>query len=65
VIAVSERAKEHLRIKAAVETAVQRGIPEWLDLDDKKLSAVLKAYPDRSDLPSDIQEQLVVELYSK
>jgi small subunit ribosomal protein S4 len=65
VIAVSERAKEHLRIKAAVETAVQRGIPEWLDLDDKKLSAVLKAYPDRGDLPSDIQEQLVVELYSK
>lgn len=65
VIGVSERAKDHLRIKAAVEMAVQRGVPEWLDLDDKKLSAVLKAYPDRSDLPSDIQEQLVVELYSK
>ncbi|QEP42583.1 30S ribosomal protein S4 [Ectothiorhodospiraceae bacterium BW-2] len=65
VIAVSEKAKEQLRIKSAVEMAAQRGLPEWLELDDKKLSGSFKSYPDRSDLPADIQEQLVVELYSK
>lgn len=48
-----------------MEFAQQRGIAEWLDVDAKKLVGTYKAIPDRSDLPADINEQLVVELYSK
>ncbi len=65
VIAVSDKAKEQLRVKAAMELAQQRGLAEWLDVDAKKLEGVFKACPERSDLPAEINEQLVVELYSK
>jgi small subunit ribosomal protein S4 len=65
VIAVAGKSKEQLRIKAATDAAEQRGIAEWLDVDFKKLQGIFKATPERSDLPSDINEHLVVELYSK
>jgi len=65
VVAVSNSSQEQLRIKASVEMAQQRGFPEWLDVDASKLSGVFKSLPERSELPADIQEQLVVELYSK
>ncbi len=64
-VAVAEKAKEQLRVKSASELAQQRGLPEWLDVDGKKLEGVFKALPERSELPAEIQEQLVVELYSK
>jgi small subunit ribosomal protein S4 len=63
VIAVAS--KEQLRVKAAADMAAQRGIAEWLDVDFKKLEGTFKAMPERSELPSDINEHLVVELYSK
>lgn len=65
VVAVVDSAKNQLRIKASSEFAQQRGLPEWLDVDAAKLEGVFKAVPERSDLPAEIQEQLVVELYSK
>jgi small subunit ribosomal protein S4 len=65
VVEVAERAKAQLRIKAAVEAAEQRGLPEWLEVDAKGLKGVFKALPQRSDLPANINESLVVELYSK
>lgn len=65
VVAVAEGAKEQLRVKAAVELAQQRGFPEWIEVDASKLQGVYKAKPERSELSSEIQEQLVVELYSK
>lgn len=65
VVSISAKAKDQLRIKGAVDMAVQRGIPEWLELDDKKLEGTYKSVPERSDLPAEINEQLVVELYSK
>ncbi len=65
VIAIHEGAKTQLRIKNAVELAVQRGIPAWLDVDHGKLEGVFKARPDRADLPAEINESLIVELYSK
>lgn len=65
VIAVNGKSKEQLRIKAASDMAEQRGIVEWIDVDAKKLEGTFKATPERSDLPSDINEHLVVELYSK
>lgn len=65
VIAVHERSKEQLRIKNAIELASQRGIPQWLEVDHTKLVGTFKQAPDRSDLPAEINESLIVELYSK
>jgi small subunit ribosomal protein S4 len=65
VVGVSEKGKSQLRIKAAVDGSQQRGIAEWLDVDTSKLEGVFKSAPERSDLPTDINENLVVELYSK
>jgi small subunit ribosomal protein S4 len=65
VIAVREKAKKQLRIQDALNVAEQYGMPEWVDVDTKKMEGTFKATPDRSDLPPDINESLVVELYSK
>lgn len=65
VIAVHEKAKEQLRIKNAIELAGQRGTPAWLEVDHSKLQGTFKQAPDRSELPAEINENLIVELYSK
>lgn len=65
IIAIAEKAKSQLRIKGAVEASQSRGIVDWVDVDTNKLEGVYKNVPERSDLPSDIKENLVVELYSK
>jgi small subunit ribosomal protein S4 len=65
VVAVRGETHDQLRIQAALELAQQRGFPEWLDVDAAKKQGVLKARPERSELPAEINEQLVVELYSK
>ena len=65
VIEVASRAKDQLRIKAAAEAAAARSIPEWLEVDAKALKGTFKSLPARTDLPSTINESLVVELYSK
>ena len=65
VVEVAEKSKTHLRIKAAVDAAEQRGFPEWIEVDVKALKGTYKAKPQRSELPSTINEHLVVELYSK
>jgi len=65
LIEISASAQEQLRIKAALEAAGQRGIPEWLDVDIKGMKGTFKSVPERNDLPSDINESLVVALYSK
>lgn len=65
VIAIHEKSKEQLRIKNAIELATQRGIPEWMEVDHGKLQGTFKNAPDRSDLSAEINEHLIVELYSK
>ncbi len=65
VVSVAERAKSHGRVKNAIEAAEQRGFSEWIEVDAKQLSGTFKARPQRSELPSTINESLVVELYSK
>jgi len=64
-IEVAQGAKSQLRIKAAAEAAESRGIPEWLEVDVKGLKGRFKALPQRSELPANINEHLVIELYSK
>ncbi len=65
MIEVREKAKKQLRIQAALEIAKERGFPEWLEVDEKALRGSYKRAPERSELPGWINEQLVVELYSK
>ena len=64
-ISIREKAKKQLRIQNAMEIATQVGLPEWVDVDAKKLTGVLKSLPDREEILPDINENLVVELYSK
>ena len=65
VVEVAEKAKGHLRIKAAAEATESRGIPEWLEVDAKALKGTLKSLPARADLPSTVNESMIIELYSK
>ena len=65
VIEVAAKAKQQLRVKGAAEAAEGRGFPEWLEVDAKALKGKFKARPQRAELPSTINESLVVELYSK
>ncbi len=65
VVAVSEKGRSQLRIQAALDMAQQRGFPDWIDVDVSKMQGVFKSKPERSDLPAEINEHLIVELYSK
>lgn len=65
VISVREKSRNQTRIQQSLALAQSRGFAEWLDVDASKMSGVFKRVPDRGDLPADINEALVVELYSK
>ncbi|PJE80570.1 30S ribosomal protein S4 [invertebrate metagenome] len=65
VVAIREKAKNQLRITAALELAGQRGFSTWVEVDANKKEGVFKALPERGDLAADINENLIVELYSK
>ncbi|EEO03151.1 30S ribosomal protein S4 [Vibrio cholerae] len=65
VVAVREKAKKQSRIKAALEVAEQREKPPWIEVDVNTMEGTFKRMPERSDLSADINEQLIVELYSK
>ncbi|NRP26597.1 MULTISPECIES: 30S ribosomal protein S4 [unclassified Marinobacterium] len=65
VVAVRAKAKNQLRIKAALELAAQRAPVEWVEVDSAKMEGTFKAMPERAELPAEINEQLIVELYSK
>ncbi len=64
-ITIREKSKNQLRIRDALNVAEQYGFPEWVEVDSKGMEGVFKSIPERSELPSEINEQLVVELYSK
>jgi small subunit ribosomal protein S4 len=65
VVAVREKSKKQLRIQNALNLAGQRSNVEWVDVNSEKKEGVFKRVPDRIDLPADINENLIVELYSK
>lgn len=64
-IAVRDKSKKQLRIQAALKLAAQRGVPEWLTTDSDAMQGMLSRAPDRADLSSEINENLIIELYSK
>lgn len=65
VVAVREKSKNQLRIAQALELCAQRGRVEWVEVDGDKKSGTFKSVPARADLSADINENLIVELYSK
>ncbi|MDN7125732.1 30S ribosomal protein S4 [Pseudidiomarina terrestris] len=65
VVSVREKAKKQARIAAALDLADQREKPVWVEVDGNKLEGQFKRLPERSDLSAEINEQLIVELYSK
>ena len=65
IIAIREKSRKQLRIQDALNVAEQYGLPEWVEVNSKKMEGIFKSVPERSDLPQEINEQLVVELYSK
>ncbi len=65
VVSLREKAKKQLRVQSAMALAAQRGEPEWIEVNVDKLEATYKAAPERQDLSADINENLIVELYSK
>lgn len=65
IIEVKERSKTQGRIQAALQLSAQRKLPEWLDVDTKKVSGVFKVIPDATDLPASFDAHLIVEFYSK
>ncbi len=65
VVSIHDKAKKQVRIQEALNLATQIGLPSWVSVDAAKLEGVFKTVPDRSELYGDINEQLVVEFYSK
>ena len=65
-VELTEKAQKHLNVQEALNLSQQMDlVPSWCEVDAKKFAGVFKAVPDRADLPSDINEALIVELYSK
>ncbi|GIC79122.1 30S ribosomal protein S4 [Moritella marina ATCC 15381] len=64
-VSIREKAKKQARIASALEISEQREKASWVEVDSKTLEGVFKRAPERSDLSADINEQLIVELYSK
>ena len=65
VVSVREKSRKQDRIKSSLSIAEQYEFPDWLEVDVKGMSGVFKRIPERTDLPAEINEQLIVELYSK
>ena len=65
VVSIREKSRKQARIGAALEVAGQREKPTWVEVDNAKMEGTFKRLPERSDLSADINEQLIVELYSK
>ena len=65
-IALTERARSQLRVQESVNVSQEMDLaPSWIEVDPKKFTGIFKSLPERSDLPSDINESLIIELYSK
>jgi small subunit ribosomal protein S4 len=65
VVSIRERSRAQLRIKASLDLAEANGFPSWVEVDPKNFKGVFKSVPDRAEFANDVNEQLVVELYSK
>ena len=65
IVSIKSPARAQMRIKAALDLSSQRGVVDWVDVDTDKFEGVFRRLPDREELPQEINENLIVELYSK
>jgi small subunit ribosomal protein S4 len=65
VVSIRDKAKKQVRIQEALALALQIGLPAWVSVDSNKMEGTFKSMPERAELSSEINEQLVVEFYSK
>ncbi|HUH60133.1 MAG TPA: 30S ribosomal protein S4 [Candidimonas sp.] len=65
IISIREKAKAQLRIRESLDLATGQGLPQWVDVDTTKLTGTFKQVPDRADVARDVNESMVVELYSR
>ena len=65
IVQVREKSRKQLRIQSALNVAQQVGLPEWVEVNDKEFRGVFKTAPGRDEILPDINENLVVEMYSK
>jgi small subunit ribosomal protein S4 len=65
VVEIREKSRKVKTIEDSLDAVVRRGVPQWLELEKKDLKGIVKGFPIREDLTMPIQEQLIVELYSK
>lgn len=65
IVSVREKAQKQLRVQSAMSLAAQRGHVDWIEVNESKFEGTYKMAPERADLPSEINESLIVELYSK
>ena len=65
VVSIAEKSKAQLRIQDSLQLAEKVGFPSWVEVDPKKMTGTYKGAPERSEFGQDINESLVVELYSK
>jgi small subunit ribosomal protein S4 len=65
VVEVREKSRKIQSLEGALDAVVRRGIPQWLDLEKENMKGIVKEFPSREDITTPIQEQLIVELYSK
>jgi len=64
-VGAKDKSKKVTQVVEAMETVVRRGVPDWVEVDKEKFKGTFKALPNREDLTMPIQEQLIIELYSK
>jgi small subunit ribosomal protein S4 len=65
VVTVREKSRKQLRVQGAIALAEQYGYPDWVEVDSKAMKGIFKRIPERADLAADINENLIVELYSR
>ncbi|NYT62997.1 30S ribosomal protein S4 [Alcaligenaceae bacterium] len=65
VVSIREKAKAQLRIRESLDLATAQGMPQWVEVDTNKLTGTFKQVPDRADVARDVNESMVVELYSR
>jgi len=65
IVSIREKAKAQLRIRESLDLAAGQGMPQWVEVDPAKLTGTFKQVPDRADVARDINESMVVELYSR
>ena len=65
IVSIKSPARTQMRIKAALDLSSQRGVVDWVDVDTDKFEGIFRRLPDREELPQEINENLIVELYSK